>query len=79
MKHRFPIGTMYHTRGPNPRLCTVTEQLTVTNSKGEVVKCYYETTHMFLNQPITNYDVVDTTIARGLIPEHQYLLQDSSK
>lgn len=68
-KHRFPIGTQYKTRGKHPRLCTVTEQLTVTNSKGKVVKTYYHATHEFLGQTITDFNVCDATIARGVSPE----------
>jgi hypothetical protein len=68
-KHRFPIGTQYKTRGKFPRLCTVTDQLTVTNSKGEIVKTYYHSTHEFCGQLVTNTDVCDTTIAMGVSPE----------
>ena len=68
-KHRFPIGTQYKTRGKFPRFCTVTDQLTVTNSKGGIVKCYYHSTHDFCGQLVTDYDVNDTTIAMGVSPE----------
>ena len=68
-KHRFPIGTQYKTRGKFPRLCTVTDQLTVTNSKGEIVKTYYHSIHDFCGQFVTNTDVCDTTIAMGVSPE----------
>ncbi len=68
-KHRFPIGTQYKTRGKFPRLCTVTDQLTVTNSKGEIVKVFYTSEHEFCGQLVTNTDVCDTTIAMGVSPE----------
>lgn len=70
--HRFAIGTQYvTTRKAGRRLIstshTVSEQLTVTNSKGEVVETYYHATHEFLGQLVTDYHVGDTTIARNLI------------
>lgn len=65
--HRFPIGTQYMTRGKHPVLCTVVDQLTTTNSRGEVVRATYVTSHQFCGQTVTETDVVDTTIARGLV------------
>ena len=40
--HRFPIGTKYliH-RGKREDICTVVDQWTLTNSKGEVVRRSY--------------------------------------
>ena len=67
--HRFPIGTQYKTRGKHPRLCTVVEQLTTTDSNGEVVKRRYVSKHSFLDQDVFDYDVVETTIAMGLVSE----------
>jgi hypothetical protein len=66
--HRFPIGTQYTGRnGKVTRVCTVSEQLTVTDSTGAIVKEYYHSTHEFLGGRITDYDVCETTIARNLI------------
>ncbi len=71
--HRFPIGTQYvPTR--HKYLCTVVDHLTTTNSKGEIVALRYVTTHEFCGQTLTERDVVDTTIARGLTPEFTHLL-----
>lgn len=64
--HRFPIWTTYTTRGKSPRLCTVVDQLTLTNSKGEVVRTSYVAEHVFCGQKVLECDVCDTTIARGL-------------
>lgn len=75
-KHRFPIGTQFFTRSKNPYLCTVTEQYTTTDSRGKIVRMYYAAQHSFLGQVVVDHDVVDTTIARGLIPEYQYLLKE---
>jgi hypothetical protein len=74
--HRFPIGTKYKPRGKHANVCTITDHLTVTNSKGEIVKVYYQSEHLFCEQIVTNYEVVDTTIAIGLLPEYQYLLNN---
>lgn len=63
---RFTIGTQYLTLEKNARLCTVTDILTTTNSKGEIVRITYVATHEFMGQLITNHAVTDTTIARGI-------------
>lgn len=73
--HRFPIGTKYATREKVSRVCTVTDQLTTTNAAGEVVRRTYVSAHEFCGQSVVNHDVVDTTIARGLLPEFQHLLK----
>ena len=74
--HRFPIGTQY-TRNTGKRrdVCTVVDQLTLTNSKGEVLRRSYVTAHPFCGQQVTEHDVCDTTIARNLTPEFQHLLK----
>jgi hypothetical protein len=72
--HRFPIGTQYKTIGKHPLLCTVVDHLTTTNSKGEIVAERYVTTHEFCGQPVAEFNVVDTTIARGLTKEFQHLM-----
>ena len=67
-RHRFPIGTQFTMRtGKVSHLCTVSDQLTVTNARGEVVRRYYHATHPFMGQTLTDHDVVDTTIARNLV------------
>lgn len=74
MTHRFPIGTKFYSGGKHKRLCVVVDQLTTTNSRGEVVAVRYITSHEFCGQTVTELDVVDTTIARGLLPEFAHLL-----
>jgi hypothetical protein len=64
--HKYAIGTQYLSAGKYPRLCTVTEQLTVANSKGVVVSTYYEATHQFLEQSVRDAHVYAVTIARGI-------------
>ena len=67
MKHRFPIGLVVTIKRPKrSTVITITDRLTVTNDKGEVVRCYYETQHSYLGQIVTNHEVADTTIARAL-------------
>ena len=63
---RFAVGTQYLTRSRAPRLCTVTDIHKTYNSAGELVKVRYVATHCFAGQLVTDYDVCDVTIARGL-------------
>lgn len=67
--HKYKIGQQFKTRGKHPKLCTVTELLTLTNSKGEVVEIRYEAKHEFMGQIVTDYSVPETTIAMGLIED----------
>lgn len=67
MKARFKIGTKFNSSGKNQKECTVIDILTTTNSIGIVVKIRYVAEHDFIGQTVTDYDVVDTTIARGFI------------
>ena len=64
---RFPIGTKFASRGKHPRVCTVVDYLTTTNSLGEVVRVRYVATHEFMGQTISDNDVCETTIAIGFI------------
>lgn len=66
---RFPVGTQFTTRGKHVRLCTVIDVWTTTNLAGEVVSVRYVATHEFCGQIVTDNDVCETTIARGLIPQ----------
>jgi hypothetical protein len=63
------IGTMYKSRGKSPRVCTVTDILTTYNSKGELVKTRYVSTHEFMGQTVTEYDVPASAISMGLITQ----------
>ncbi len=71
--HRFPIGTQYMQRygkgKADFRICTVSDHMTLTNSKGEVVRRYYQAQHTFAGQLLTDPDVADTTIARNLLED----------
>lgn len=67
---RFKIGTKFKTGGKHPRLSTVIDvHRTYSAVTGELVKLRYVSTHEFLGQQVHDYDVVDTTIARGLVSQ----------
>lgn len=64
---RYTIGQQYlFLQSKHPNLCTITEILTTTNSKGEVVKIRYTATHEFAGQVVTDHDVNEVTIAMGI-------------
>jgi hypothetical protein len=67
MNKDYPIGTQYKTMGKRADICTITDILKTYNSKGELVKTYYVSTHDFCGQAVTNYEVPAVSIARGLI------------
>lgn len=67
IEQRFEIGTKYKTRGKAPRICTVIDVLRTYNSIGQLVKLRYVSQHEFLGQLVTDWDVVDATIAIGEI------------
>lgn len=64
---KFPIGTQYETRGKVKRLCTVIDILRTYNIAGELVSIRYVASHDFMGQTVLNRDVVETTIAMGLV------------
>lgn len=64
---RFAIGTKFKTLGKHPKECTVTNILRTYDNADKLVKVSYVATHEFCGQVITDHDVCDTTIARGLI------------
>jgi hypothetical protein len=61
---RFMPGTSFKTGN---LLCTVSDVLTTYNLAGEPVKQRYLATHQFIGQTVTDHDVCETTIARGLV------------
>lgn len=67
MTARYPLGTMFRTRHKHPRLCTVTDILKTYNNAGELVKIRYVATYGFMNQIVTDSDVVETTITMGIV------------
>jgi len=63
---KFPIGTKYMTRGKVKRECTVVDIHSTFNVSGEMVKFRYVSTHIFAGQLITDYDVPQASISRGI-------------
>ena len=67
---RFPVGTKFVRVGrKHARVETVTDFLVTRNLAGEPVQTRYVATHQFLGQEVTDSDVLETTIARGLVSE----------
>lgn len=64
---KFKIGQQYKTMGKHPKICTIIDIHKTYNSNGEMVKLSYVSQHEFCGQMLTDNDVVETTIARGLI------------
>ena len=69
---RFGPGTVCKTRGKHPRTCTVKDVHTTYNLAGEVVAIRYLATHEFMGQTVVTRDVVETTIAMGLVKEIRF-------
>lgn len=67
MKPRYSIGTKFTLKGKNRSdECTVVDIYKTYNSMVEVVKIRYVCTHEFMGQTVTDYDVLETTIARAI-------------
>lgn len=65
---RFKIGTTYKPIGrKHASVCTIVDIHTTTNAAGEIVRIRYVASHEFCGQTVFEYDVGDTTIARGLL------------
>lgn len=61
---RFSVGTKYRPRGKDYE-CTVTDFLITRRLDGRCFKSCYVASHMFCGQAVFEYDVCETTIARG--------------
>jgi hypothetical protein len=74
---RFPIGTQYIKRvsAKVTRDCTVVDYEFTFNSRGELVRSRYVSTHEFCGQLITERDIVETTIARSLFAEAKKVVE----
>ena len=62
----YPIGTQYMPMRKNTYVCTITDIHKTYNNNGDLVKTSYVATHEFCGQTITDNDVIETTIARGI-------------
>lgn len=63
----YAIGQQFKTCGKQPHYCTVTDILKTFNAAGQLVRVRYVATHVFAGQQIIDRDVLEMTIARGLI------------
>ena len=66
---RYSIGTKFKSGGKNPRECTVIDIYRTYNSENELVKLNYVAVHDFLGQKVTDREVCQSTIDRGLISQ----------
>lgn len=66
---RFKVGQRFKTSGKYPRVCTIVDIFRTVNLAGECVKLRYVATHEFCGQTVTDHDVLDATIAKGLIAD----------
>lgn len=64
MTPRYAIGQQYTNR--KGQFCTVSDILTTRNNAGQIVRLRYAATHVFCGQSVTDWDVLETTIARAL-------------
>jgi hypothetical protein len=69
---RFKIGQQF-IRYASRRVCTIVDIHRTYNQAGELVKLRYVTTHELAGRTVTDYDVVDTTIARSLVEQQGQL------
>lgn len=67
-RQRFPIGLQFVYHGDRKGQRTITDVLTTTNSKGEVVRVEYHTVRLFAGRGVVEV-FSDTSIARSLPPE----------
>ena len=67
---RFPVGTQF-VRVGRKLVETVADYHVTRNLAGEIVKARYVCTHEFMGQTVTDSDVVETTIARGVASEQK--------
>jgi hypothetical protein len=65
---RFALGTRFILYRKYKRIDTVTDIWRTYNLKGELVRISYVGEHSIDGHTVTDYDVLETTIARGLLP-----------
>lgn len=65
---KYPLGTKFVKVGrKNQTPWVVIDYLETTNRKGEIVQVRYVAETTFLGQKMTDNDVCETTIARGIL------------
>jgi hypothetical protein len=63
---RFSIGQQFTPIGKAKRVYTIRDILRTYNHSGQLVRIRYLATCEFMGQVLTDYDVNETTIARGI-------------
>ena len=76
---RHAVGTQYLSHAKHPRVCTVTDFMTVCGLDGEIVRTYYQSEHEFMGQTVTEREVCGATIARGAFRLEQLEVVDARK
>ena len=67
-KTKYPIGLRFiRATGKRKDVETITDILTTTNNKGEVVSIRYVAAHDFAGQTVMDRDIPPSTIARSKI------------
>ena len=67
METRYKVGQKFILRrGKKIQERAIVDIYKTFNNAGELVKTRYVTQHTFLGQPVTDYDVCETTIAIAL-------------
>ena len=64
---KFKIGQQFTTRGKHPRKCIISDILRTYNYTNELVQVRYVAKHVFAGQIVTDANVLETTVAMGLI------------
>lgn len=64
---RFPLGTRFIPTGKRQEVLTVVDVLRTYNNDGELVRIRYVAAHQLMGQIVLDRDVIETTIARGLV------------
>ena len=68
MKPRFKVGQQFIPVGrKNKTTYTIKDILTTYNANGEIHSIRYAADYEFCGQIVTDYNIVETTIVRGLI------------
>ena len=68
---KYPIGTLYLSRGKHKRLCKVIDYHVTTNLTGEIVRRRYVATNECLGQIVTDADVPESSVAMGVFELQQ--------
>jgi hypothetical protein len=69
---RFTIGTQFKS-GKMDRVCTIVDIYRTYSKLGNLVAVRYVATHEFMGQTIVEKDILEITVAKGLIsPQNRF-------